>query len=196
MSKLKKVYIISKEDNKKPKFIKTQLIKAKRGDGEEFFWESTKQMDSVHILVDNIETKEIMLVKQVRIPVLINDDEFDGEVFELCAGLVDKDCSIKQIAKEEVLEEMGYDVETNTIKEIKKLKSAVGTSGANSYSFTVDVTEDMKVSKGGGLDNEDIEIVRIPYSEVNNFLNGKSHTDAITMFVLTRWTISNLLKKD
>jgi len=170
MSNLKKVTIISKEDNKEPKFIKTMSVKAKREGGKEFYWEATKQMNSVHILVDNIETQEIILVKQVRIPVLLNDDSQNGEVIELCAGIIDKDCSLEQIAKEEVEEELGYDVPLENIISHKVFKSSVGTSGTNAYTYFCEVTEEMKVSEGGGIESEDIELIRIPYKKSLNIL--------------------------
>lgn len=37
---------------------------------------------------------------------------------ELCAGIVDKDLSLVEIAREEVLEECGYDVPVERIEEI------------------------------------------------------------------------------
>lgn len=41
-----------------------------------------------------------------------------GVTYEMCAGIVDKDCSVEQIAKEEVLEECGYDVPLDHIEKI------------------------------------------------------------------------------
>ena len=185
---MKKVEITSVEDNLNPKFIKTELLKCTR-DGEPFFWERIKSHDSVHILVDNVETAELLFVKQVRVPVLANDDSKNGEIVEACAGLVDKDASIHQIAKEEILEELGYDVPTEDVLLLKSLKSSVGTAGTNSYAFIASVNESMKVSEGGGLDDsEDIEVIRIPYAEVDEyFFESDIHTDAITMFLVTYW---------
>lgn len=41
-----------------------------------------------------------------------------GVTLELCAGIVDKDLSLVEIAREEVLEECGYDVPVERIEEI------------------------------------------------------------------------------
>ena len=41
-----------------------------------------------------------------------------GVTYEMCAGIVDKDCSVEQIAKEEVLEECGYDVPLRHLEKI------------------------------------------------------------------------------
>lgn len=41
-----------------------------------------------------------------------------GVTLELCAGIVDKNLSLVEIAREEVLEECGYDVPIDRIEEI------------------------------------------------------------------------------
>lgn len=190
---MKKVKIISVEENKTPKFVKTNLIKAER-EGEEITWESVKGHDSVHVIVDNTTTKEILLVKQVRIPVLVNDARNDGIVFEACAGLVDKDKSLLQIVQEEIVEELGYNAKIANIAFIKTLKSSVGKIGSNSSMYFATVTEDEKVSDGGGIHGEDIEVVRIPYDEVEAWMFEEKSgidTDAATMFLMMYWVVLN-----
>lgn len=41
-----------------------------------------------------------------------------GVTLELCAGIVDKNKSMNEIAKEEVLEECGYDVSLENLHEV------------------------------------------------------------------------------
>ena len=41
-----------------------------------------------------------------------------GLTYELCAGIVDKECSWEEIAQAEMLEECGYDVPLSAIEEI------------------------------------------------------------------------------
>jgi UDP-sugar diphosphatase len=188
---LKEVKIISIKENINPKFIKTELITASR-EGTEFFWERVKSHDSVHILVDNTETKELLLVKQVRIPVLVNDAFNNGVCIEACAGLVDKNSNIIQITKEEVLEELGYDVYIEDIIFLKKLKSSVGSSGNTAWVFSCTVDESMKFSEGGGINDEDIEVFRLPYKDVYNFVTfGIENTDAMTQYLLYQWLFKN-----
>lgn len=48
-----------------------------------------------------------------------------GVTYELCAGLVDKpDLSLEEIARQEVLEECGYDVPASRLKRITSYRSA------------------------------------------------------------------------
>jgi len=182
---MKSVIIKEIVENKTPKFVKTELVKAER-DGVPFLWERIKSHDSVHVLIDNITNGEIIVVEQVRIPVLCNDNSNDGKVTEACAGLVDKNKNIKEIVKEEILEECGFDVPLDNIEFLKTLKSSVGTSGTESHAFIAKVENNMKVSDGGGLPEEDINVIHIKY-----FFNSDIHTDAITMFLITFWLLKH-----
>lgn len=192
---MKKVEIISVKENEQAKFIKTKMLTYKReGEGERI-WEIVQSHDTVHILVDNVETKEILVVSQVRIPVLNKDKSQNGVCLETCAGIVDKDLPVIEIAREEVEEELGYKVETNNISLIKEGKSGLGTTGNNCYYFKVDVTEKDKINDGGGLESEDIEVIRIPYEEVEETSFNNTHSDSTTMFLLTYWLYQNLKNK-
>ena len=189
---LKPVKIISIDENTNPKFVKTELVTAER-DGVSFKWERIKSHDSVHIVVYNVTTREFLLVNQVRVPVLCSDNSNNGIVTECAAGLVDKDIPIAQIAQEEILEELGYDVPLSKVIPIKVLKSSVGTAGTTSHTYYAEVTESMRVSDGGGLEGEDIEVVRISIDNVYDWLfSPDTTTDAVTMFLVT-WYHSMLI---
>jgi len=45
-----------------------------------------------------------------------------GYTLELCAGIVDKKLSLEEIAREEVLEECGYDVPASRLQKIFSFK--------------------------------------------------------------------------
>ena len=45
-----------------------------------------------------------------------------GITYELCSGIVDKDVSLAEIAKLEVLEECGYDVPVDSIEKVTSFK--------------------------------------------------------------------------
>ena len=193
---LKKVTIISEEELTKAQYIKTAMVKAKREDGRDIAWEMEKGYNSVHIMVDNIDEECIELVQQVRVPVKVTNPETDGVTTEACAGLIDKNKDTVVIAQEELLEEMGYDVPTDYIVPVRVYNSNVGKSGNQVHTFKTEVTNSMRVSEGGGLLEEDICIVKLPYENVMKFIEGKDEyknifTDATTLFLLQDWIISN-----
>ncbi|XP_040920728.1 uridine diphosphate glucose pyrophosphatase NUDT14 isoform X3 [Toxotes jaculatrix] len=73
-----------------------------------------------------------------------------GVTYELCAGLVDKpDLSLEEIARQEVLEECGYDVPASKLKRITSYRSGVGVTGAKQTMFYAEVSDDNCVSAGG-----------------------------------------------
>ena len=187
-SGLKNVTINEVTENSQPKFVKTEAVVYQREGDEPKIWEMIKSHDSVHILVDNIETRELLFVKQVRIPVLVNTGE--GACIECAAGLVDKETSVMQIAKEEVIEELGYEPKDKNLLFLRSYKSSVGTAGTNCSAFICTVVEADKVSEGGGLESEDIEIVRVPYDDVQNFLDEQINIDATTLYLTTFWLMS------
>ncbi len=206
---LKKVTITSTAELEKAKFVPTQLVVASvEGEKEPKYWEMIKGHDSVHAMIVDRQTEEVIIVKQVRIPMLatmikeatemakkygISDEALEakiesitGECYEACAGLVDKDADIDQIVKEEILEECGYDVPLESIELVKSLRSSVGTVGTFSHAYIAEVDESMKVNEGGGLPEEDIAVIRIKFEDVFSWLYEEDHpTDAITALLLT-----------
>ncbi|AZV46939.1 hypothetical protein C3L23_06535 [Nautilia sp. PV-1] len=132
--------------------------------GKKRRWEVCSSHNSVSILIYNTDLNSLIMVKQFRLPVYMKNG--DGYTLELCAGLCDKDKPNIEIAKEEVLEECGYDVDVKNIQRITSTWASVGSSAANQEIFYVEVDESMKISDGGGIDDEDIETVLIPADEV------------------------------
>jgi len=90
-----------------PKFINTSLATYEQN-GVKKSWEVVQAHDSVAILIYHKEKDAFVLVEQFRPAVYLNNN--DGLTIELCAGIVDKNLSLEQIAKEEIEEECGYEV--------------------------------------------------------------------------------------
>lgn len=188
------INVIEIIDNLNPFYLKTKKLVFSFIDNPEkiFNWELLDSHDTVHIMVDNVETKELILAKQCRIPVLLKDQSQEGLCVEACAGLIDKEGkSPLTIAKEEVEEELGYLVNESDISLIKQAKSGLGTSGNNIYYYSVQVTEQNKINNGGGTENENIEVYRLKYEDIQNFIASDIHTDSTTLFLLTNWLFNN-----
>lgn len=71
-----------------------------------------------------------------------------GLTLELCAGIVDKDIPLIEIAKEEILEECGYDVPLENIEHVQQLVGSVGIAGDPMNMFYAEVTDQMRVRYG------------------------------------------------
>lgn len=131
-------------------------------------WEVVKAHDSVGILIYHEEKDAFILVKQFRPAVYLNNN--NGMTVELCAGIVDKNLSLIEIAKEEIEEECGYAVPLDKIQKITSFYSSVGFAGAKQVLYYAQINESMKVSEGGGIESEEIEVITLALSEAKAFI--------------------------
>ncbi|PHS41004.1 MAG: NUDIX hydrolase [Sulfurovum sp.] len=153
------------------KFIATSLATYEQ-EGIQKSWEIVQAHDSVAILIYHQEKEAFILVKQFRPAVYLNNEE--GMTVELCAGIVDKKLSLVQIAQEEIDEECGYAVPIETIERITSFHTSVGFAGSKQTLYFAQVHEGMKVSEGGGVDHEQIEVVTLPLKEAKAFIYDES----------------------
>jgi len=96
-----------------------------------------------------------------------------GITLELCAGIVDKDLPLEEVAKIEILEECGYDVPVSNLEKIISYRSGIGVCGDNQTIFYAEVTDKMKTGKGGGNveEGEFIEVVEMTVPEAKKYLD-------------------------
>jgi len=154
-----------------PNFINTSLARYEQN-GIQKSWEIVEAHDSVAILIYHREKDAFVLVEQFRPAVYLNNG--DGVTIELCAGIVDKDLSLVQIAQEEIEEECGFDVPLETIEKITSFHTSVGFAGSKQMLYYTEVNESMKVSEGGGVDAEMIDVVYLPLKEAKALIYEES----------------------
>ena len=170
---------------KETKFIKPIEINYTQN-GVKKRWEAVLSHDSVAILLYHKEKDAFILVKQLRVTVL-NKNPKNGYMYELCAGIVDKNCSLKQIAKEEILEECGYDVPVENLEKISSFYTSVGISGTYQTLYYAELSEDMKVNEGGGLEEEEIEVITLPLSQAKEFMFDESYQKTTGVSLAFYW---------
>ena len=159
--------------------------------GKKKIWEAVLSHDSVSIILYNKDRDAFIIVKQMRIPVL-NSNKTNGEMYELCAGLVDKDKPKVQIAKEEVFEECGYDIDVNSIKKVTSFYTSVGISGAKQTLYYAECDDSMIVNDGGGLIEEDIEVLYIPLKDAKDFMFDKNYQKTPGLMMGFYWFFDNI----
>uniref|UniRef100_A0A3B5B371 Uridine diphosphate glucose pyrophosphatase NUDT14 n=1 Tax=Stegastes partitus TaxID=144197 RepID=A0A3B5B371_9TELE len=121
-----------------------------------------------------------------------------GVTYELCAGLVDKpDLSLEEIARQEVLEECGYDVPASKLKRITSYRSGVGVTGAKQTMFYAEVSDDNCVSAGGGepREGELIEVVKVPLHEAMTFAYDERIPKTMGVIFSFIWFHNNMSPK-
>ena len=157
----------------KPKFIKPFLIEYEL-DKKLLKWECISVHDSVSVLLFDVDKKAFVLVKQLRIPLLLKCEKDsinlseNGISYELCSGIMDKNLSEEDTIKEEILEECGYRVDS--VEKIASFYGSLGTAASKQTFFYTEVSDEVKVSVGGGIDDEKIEIFYLPIKEAKEFI--------------------------
>ncbi|XP_013778963.1 uridine diphosphate glucose pyrophosphatase-like isoform X3 [Limulus polyphemus] len=172
--------------------------------GKEKIWDLMKVHDSVAIVIFNISRQVLVFVKQFRPAVYYNSlpaeetgptidtskyPPSEGITIELCAGIVDKDKCLEEIAKDEILEECGYDVPISSIKKITSFKSGVGVSGSVQTLFYAEVTDGMRQHSGGGntCEGEEIDVVDLTLSEAKALIFNEDVPRPVTLILALMW---------
>ncbi len=172
-----------------PKFVKPIALEYEES-GEIKQWEAVLSHDSVSILLYNESRDAFVVVKQLR-PAVLNATKKDGYMYELCAGIIDKELTPKEIAREEVLEECGYDIPLECIEEVTTFFTSVGISGASQRLYYATIDDNMIVNSGGGLAEESIEVIYIPRAEAKAFLFDASFQKTPGMMFAFYWFFDN-----
>ena len=189
---LKPVFIHEIKKNIQPKFMKLpDQITYTSGDklGTKRYWEMQGGMDTVHILINKTDSRELLFAKQVRPPVLVKHPETGGICTECCAGMVDcyeetaPELRPFKVAAAEIHEEMGYKVHIDDLAKLPTYISNVGLSGSTCYPFYCEVTDADFVGQNL-TESEDIEVLAIPYEELRYFLQTCKTTDATTRLLI------------
>ncbi|WPV01906.1 GDP-mannose pyrophosphatase NudK [Mucilaginibacter sp. cycad4] len=143
------------------------------------------------ILLYNKAQGSVILTRQFRLPTYINGNP-DGMLIECCAGLLDKD-NPEDCIRKETEEETGY-----KITDVKKVYEAYMSPGSVTeilYFFVAEYAKEMKVSDGGGLahENENIEVLEIPFSEALQMVKTGEIKDGKTIMLLQYAQLASLV---
>lgn len=134
-------------------------------------WDIANAHDSVAILLYDVRQDGFIFVRQFRVSVFLKNPEH-GYMYELCAGLCDKELSPQAIAAQELYEECGYHIPAQNLQLIHKFYSSVGMNGSLQHLFYAAVCEDDRKSGGGGnrSECEHIDIIFVPRNKIHEFL--------------------------
>jgi len=143
------------------------------------------------ILLYNIHKGTVILTRQFRLPTYLNGNA-SGLLIEACAGVLDDEnpeaCIIREIE-----EETGY-----RLSSVKKIFESYMSPGAVTeilYFFVGEYDASMKVSEGGGLDqeHEEIEVIEIPFDQAYLMIETGEIKDAKTIMLLQYAKINCLI---
>lgn len=150
------------------KFLRTTLITYRDRKGALRQWEAVSRTNhnEVVVIVPLTAANELLLIKQYR-PVL------DSYVIELPAGLVEPGEDILSAGRRELLEETGHDC-----RSLVHVTQGVMSTGINTERWRVLIASGVqeapheKSSAHPPDDNEDIEVLKVPLTELDGVLDA------------------------
>ncbi len=144
------------------------------------------------ILLYNTSKKTVILTNQFRMPTYLNGNE-TGMLIEACAGLLDLD-NPEDCIRRETEEETGY-----KLTDVRKVFEAYMSPGSVTeilYFFVAEYAPDMKVSDGGGIEQEyeNIEVLELPFDDCLTMVANGQIKDAKTIMLLQYAQINHLIE--
>ena len=172
------------------KKVTFQIIKD-NGETEVQIREAYDRGNGAAILLYNINSKNVILTRQFRLPTYINGNS-TGFLIEACAGVLDND-NPEDCIKRETEEETGY-----KISKLEKIFEAYMSPGSVTellHFYIAEYADDMKVNEGGGLkeEGENIEVLEINFEKAIEMIVSGEIKDAKTIMLLQHLLIKNLV---
>ena len=163
--------------------LKKTVFDWRRGDGR---WstmsrETYDRGDGCALLPYSLAQRSVLLTRQFRYPAYVAG--YDDLLIEAAAGVLD-DASPEARIRAEVEEEVGY-----RLAQVRKVFQAFMSPGAMTetlHFFVAEYDASMKVSDGGGLEEEgeDIEVLELPIDEALAMVSDGRIRDAKTIMLL------------
>ncbi|WP_130830977.1 GDP-mannose pyrophosphatase NudK [[Erwinia] mediterraneensis] len=142
------------------------------------------------ILLYNREKNSVVLTRQFRMATWVNGND-SGMLIEACAGLLDDD-SPEDCIRKEAIEETGYAVGT-----VEKLYEAYMSPGGVTeliHFFAAEYNESLRDNAGGGVEDEDIDVLEIPFPEALAMVKDGRIRDGKTIMLLQHAQLAGWLQ--
>ena len=144
------------------------------------------------ILLYNRHKQTVVLVRQFRIATWVNGNE-DGMLIETCAGLLDSD-EPEECVRKEAIEETGFEV--GEVRKLFELFMSPGGVTELIHFFIAEYNDTQRANGGGGVDDEDIEVLELPYNRALEMMANGEIRDGKAVILLQYLQTSGLMNGD
>jgi nudix-type nucleoside diphosphatase (YffH/AdpP family) len=158
----------------------TFRIQKRDGSWETQSREAYDRGNGATILLYDRSRSTVLLTRQFRLPTYVNGND-SGMLIEACAGLLDKD-NAEQCILREVREETGYDV--RGVRKILEAYMSPGSVTEILHFFVAEYSPAQRADAGGGVEEEDIEVLEMPFAEALAKIASGEIRDAKTIMLL------------
>jgi nudix-type nucleoside diphosphatase (YffH/AdpP family) len=151
--------------------------------------------DAVGVLLFNVDTLEVVLVEQFKLPTLIgrrrdNPETPDGWVVEVMAGMIPRGEPAERTAIRETLEETGYEIEKPEL--ICKFLSSPGGTSERIFLYFASVTDSKRPGKDKiGVGDENIRVLQLSVNKLFDQLK-KGEIDDPKLAIAAYWLKDNM----
>ncbi|SCC38790.1 GDP-mannose pyrophosphatase NudK [Kosakonia oryziphila] len=141
------------------------------------------------ILLYNRDKKSVLLIRQFRVATWVNGNE-DGRLIESCAGLLDDD-EPEVCIRKEAIEETGYQV--GEVRKVFELYMSPGGVTELVHFFIAEYGDAQRVNNGGGVEDEDIEVLEFPFSQALEMVASGEILDGKAVILLQYLKLSGVM---
>jgi ADP-ribose pyrophosphatase len=144
------------------------------------------------ILLHSRQTGNVVLTRQFRMPVFVNGH--DGMLIEAAGGLLDHATPEERI-RLEAEEETGYRV--SNIRKVFEAYMSPGSVTEKLYFYLGEYDASMRVSDGGGIENEgeDLEVLEMPLRTALQLIKSGEIVDGKTIMLLQHLALSEMTEE-
>ncbi len=142
--------------------------------------------DASSILLYNRKKGTVVLVRQFRLATFMSGNP-DGMLIEACAGQIDGDETPEQTVIRETKEETGFII--SNIEPVFEAYMSPGAVTEKLYFFLAEYDTSNRLTVGGGIDDEEIEVLELPLSQALKMIRAKTIVDAKTIMLLQHLAI-------
>jgi len=155
-------------------------VRKRDGSWERQTREAYDRGNGATILLYDRARRTVILTRQFRLPTYLNGNA-SGLLIETCAGLLDGDDPERCIARE-LREETGF-----VVHDVRKVMQAYMSPGSVTemlHFFVAEYAQAQRVTGGGGVEDEDIEVIELPFEEALRQMASGEIMDGKTIMLL------------
>ena len=141
------------------------------------------------VLLYNRQKQSVVLVRQFRVATWVNGN-LDGMLIETCAGLLDDD-EPEDCIRKEAIEETGYQV--SNVRKVFQLYMSPGGVTEIVHFFIAEYDERLRQNDGGGVEDEDIDVLELPFTQAIEMIRRGEICDGKTVILLQYLQNSGLM---
>ncbi len=142
------------------------------------------------ILLYNRSKNTVVLIRQFRVATWVNGNA-DGRLIETCAGLLDDD-EPEICIRKEAIEETGYRV--GEVRKVFELYMSPGGVTEIVHFFIAEYDDSLRANAGGGVEDEDIEVLEIPFTSALEMIASGEIRDGKAVILLQYLQTSGLMQ--